>query len=184
MTSIAPEAIRTSPFEDSRARTCSSPAARPESDRRSRCGSPRTARTSRSTTCAQPEEAARPRSRCTPAWRRCSQEGVRDVLVGADVSDEDDVVRMVADAVERLGGIDVLVNNAGYPDLAPVARALERRLRQGARRQPARLVPLRARGDQALPRRGQAGLDRQHLERPPADPEAGLPRLLGLARAG
>ena len=41
------------------------------------------------------------------------QEGVRDVLVGADVSDEDGVARMVADAVEQLGGIDVLVNNAG-----------------------------------------------------------------------
>jgi glucose 1-dehydrogenase len=41
------------------------------------------------------------------------QEGVRDVLVGADVSNEDDVARMVSDAVEQLGGIDVLVNNAG-----------------------------------------------------------------------
>jgi glucose 1-dehydrogenase len=41
------------------------------------------------------------------------QEGVRDVLVGADVSNEDEVVSMVADAIEQLGGIDVLVNNAG-----------------------------------------------------------------------
>ena len=41
------------------------------------------------------------------------QEGVRDVLVGADVSDEDGVASMVADAGEQLGGIDVLVNNAG-----------------------------------------------------------------------
>jgi glucose 1-dehydrogenase len=41
------------------------------------------------------------------------QEGVRDVLVGADVSNEDEVARMVAEAVEQLGGIDVLVNNAG-----------------------------------------------------------------------
>jgi glucose 1-dehydrogenase len=41
------------------------------------------------------------------------QEGVRDALVGADVSNEDDVARMVSDAVEQLGGIDVLVNNAG-----------------------------------------------------------------------
>ena len=35
------------------------------------------------------------------------------MLVRGDVSNEDDVVRMVAEAVERLGGIDILVNNAG-----------------------------------------------------------------------
>jgi glucose 1-dehydrogenase len=39
--------------------------------------------------------------------------GGMDVLVGGDVSREEDVVRMVADAVDALGGIDVLVNNAG-----------------------------------------------------------------------
>ena len=44
---------------------------------------------------------------------KVQQEGVRDVLVGGDVSREDDVVRMVGEAVEGLGGIDVLVNNAG-----------------------------------------------------------------------
>ena len=38
---------------------------------------------------------------------------MKDVLVQGDVSNEDDVVRMVADAVEGLGGIDILVNNAG-----------------------------------------------------------------------
>src|SRR5262249_59087028 len=41
------------------------------------------------------------------------QEGVKDVLVGADVSIENEVVRMGAETVERLGGIDVLGNNAG-----------------------------------------------------------------------
>src|SRR5919206_4158187 len=44
---------------------------------------------------------------------KVQQHGVRDVLVQADVSSEDDVVRMVGEAAERLGGLDVLVNNAG-----------------------------------------------------------------------
>ena len=44
---------------------------------------------------------------------RVRQEGVRDVLVQGDVSNEDDVVRMVAEAADGLGGLDVLVNNAG-----------------------------------------------------------------------
>jgi glucose 1-dehydrogenase len=41
------------------------------------------------------------------------QEGVRDALVQGDVSREEDVVRMVGQAVTELGGIDVLINNAG-----------------------------------------------------------------------
>jgi glucose 1-dehydrogenase len=41
------------------------------------------------------------------------QHGVRDVLVQGDVSSERDVVRMVGEASERLGGLDVLINNAG-----------------------------------------------------------------------
>jgi glucose 1-dehydrogenase len=39
--------------------------------------------------------------------------GVRDVLVQGDVSKEPDVVSMFEDAVDKLGGIDVVVNNAG-----------------------------------------------------------------------
>jgi glucose 1-dehydrogenase len=39
--------------------------------------------------------------------------GVCDVLVGGDVSNEEDVVRMVGEAADALGGVDVLVNNAG-----------------------------------------------------------------------
>ena len=66
-----------------------------------------------------------------------------------------------------------------HPDLAPDRGALERRLRPRARREPARLLPVRTRGDPPLPRRGQERVDREHLERPPADPEARLPRLLG-----
>jgi glucose 1-dehydrogenase len=44
---------------------------------------------------------------------RVRQEGVRDVLVQGDVSNEDDVVRMVGEAAGELGGLDVLINNAG-----------------------------------------------------------------------
>jgi glucose 1-dehydrogenase len=44
---------------------------------------------------------------------RVRQEGVRDVLVQGDVSNEQDVVRMVGEAADELGGLDVLVNNAG-----------------------------------------------------------------------
>ena len=44
---------------------------------------------------------------------RVRQEGVRDVLVRGDVSREDQVVGMVGEAVSELGGIDVLINNAG-----------------------------------------------------------------------
>jgi glucose 1-dehydrogenase len=60
-----------------------------------------------------PEEAAETEEQVRACVTRVRQEGVRDVLVGADVSSEDEVARMVADAVDQLGGIDVLVNNAG-----------------------------------------------------------------------
>jgi len=60
-----------------------------------------------------PDEAAETESQVHACTARVRQHGVRDVLVGADVSDEDQVVAMVAQAIEQLGGIDVLVNNAG-----------------------------------------------------------------------
>jgi glucose 1-dehydrogenase len=41
------------------------------------------------------------------------QSGVRDVLVQGDVSQEDEVVAMFESTVDGLGGLDVLVNNAG-----------------------------------------------------------------------
>ena len=51
--------------------------------------------------------------------RRVKQEGVRDVLVRADVSDEEHVRAMVDDTVRQLGSVDVLVNNAGIQISAP-----------------------------------------------------------------
>ena len=59
------------------------------------------------------EEAAETEEQVHACVAKVKQEGVRDVLVGADVSNEDEVVRMVAETIRELGGIDVLVNNAG-----------------------------------------------------------------------
>src|SRR3954463_6808330 len=61
----------------------------------------------------QPEEAAETEEQVQACVGKVQREGVKDVLVQGDVSNEDDVVRMVAGAVEGLGGIDILVNNAG-----------------------------------------------------------------------
>jgi glucose 1-dehydrogenase len=60
-----------------------------------------------------PGEAGDTHEQVRACVNRVAQEGVRDVLVGADVSREEDVVRMVAQAVEELGGLEILVNNAG-----------------------------------------------------------------------
>jgi len=60
-----------------------------------------------------PEEGKETEEQVQACVANVQQEGVRDVLVGADVSKEDEVVRMVGEAIEGLGGLDVLVNNAG-----------------------------------------------------------------------
>jgi glucose 1-dehydrogenase len=60
-----------------------------------------------------PEEAHDTEEQVQACVHQVRQEGVQDVLVGGDVSNEDDVVRMVGEAIEGLGGIDILVNNAG-----------------------------------------------------------------------
>jgi glucose 1-dehydrogenase len=60
-----------------------------------------------------PDEAVETEEQVQACAAKVRQEGVRDVLVQGDVSREDDVVAMLADTVERLGGIDVLINNAG-----------------------------------------------------------------------
>ncbi len=61
----------------------------------------------------QPDDAKETADQVHACVAKVQQEGVRDVLVGADVSKEDEAVRMVGEAIEGLGGVDVLVNNAG-----------------------------------------------------------------------
>jgi len=60
-----------------------------------------------------PQEAAGTEEQVHDCVRRVRQHGVRDVLVRGDVSSEEDAVRMVVAAADQLGGLDVLVNNAG-----------------------------------------------------------------------
>jgi glucose 1-dehydrogenase len=61
----------------------------------------------------RPEEAQGTEDQVRACITKVQQEGVQDVLVQGDVSKEEEVVKMVGEAVEGLGGIDVLVNNAG-----------------------------------------------------------------------
>ena len=61
----------------------------------------------------KPDEAEDTEEKVQACVASVRQKGVRDVLVRGDVSKEPDVVSMFEDAAERLGGIDVLVNNAG-----------------------------------------------------------------------
>ncbi|MFL5914944.1 MAG: glucose 1-dehydrogenase [Gaiellaceae bacterium] len=60
-----------------------------------------------------PEEAAETEERVHACLARVRRAGVRDVLVRGDVSDEEDVIAMLENAGDGLGGLDVLVNNAG-----------------------------------------------------------------------
>jgi len=61
----------------------------------------------------QPEEAEDTEEKVHACVASVRQMGVRDVLVRGDVSKEEDVVRMFEDTVDQLGGLDILINNAG-----------------------------------------------------------------------
>ena len=61
----------------------------------------------------QADEATETERQVHACVSRVQQEGVRDVLVQGDVSREEDAVRMVGQAASELGGLDVLINNAG-----------------------------------------------------------------------
>jgi glucose 1-dehydrogenase len=60
-----------------------------------------------------PDEAKDTEEKVHTCLANVRQTGVRDVLVQGDVSKEEDVVAMFEDAVEKLGSLEVLVNNAG-----------------------------------------------------------------------
>src|SRR3954453_23665276 len=60
-----------------------------------------------------PEEAKDTEEQVDACVAAVRQEGVRDLLVGGDVSREEDAERLVAETIQGLGSLDVLVNNAG-----------------------------------------------------------------------
>ena len=126
-----------------------------------------------------PDEATETADKVHACLKQVQQQGVRDVLVQGDVSKEEDVVRMFEDAVDRLGGIDVLINNAGIQISKPSHELSAADFDK--------VLGVNLRGSflcarEAIKRfldAGTPGLDHQHLQRPPADPEAELRRLLG-----
>jgi glucose 1-dehydrogenase len=62
---------------------------------------------------SQADEAAETEQQVRACVNKVQQHGVRDALVQGDVSKEDEVVAMVQHAADELGGLDVLINNAG-----------------------------------------------------------------------
>ena len=59
------------------------------------------------------EEAKQTEEMVQVCIRKVQECGVQDLLVQGDVSQEEDIVRMVETVIEGLGGLDILVNNAG-----------------------------------------------------------------------
>ena len=62
------------------------------------------------------------RTRRPEALETLRDKGVRAEFIEADVSREADVVRAVSQTVERLGGLDLLVNNAAMSEHEPITR--------------------------------------------------------------
>jgi glucose 1-dehydrogenase len=69
-----------------------------------------------------PGEAAGTEAQVHACVGKVREQGVRDVLVQGDVSREEEVVRMVGETAERLGGLDIVVNNAGIQLSRPSER--------------------------------------------------------------
>jgi glucose 1-dehydrogenase len=60
------------------------------------------------------EEARKTEEMVHACMRQVQQCGVRDLLVQGDVSKEEDVVRMFETVLQEFGGLDILINNAGF----------------------------------------------------------------------
>lgn len=60
-----------------------------------------------------PEDAKDTQEKVRTCLENVRSAGVRDALVRGDVTEEDDVIAMVDSTVDQLGGLDVLINNAG-----------------------------------------------------------------------
>ena len=61
----------------------------------------------------RPEDAAETVKQVEACRNKVKEFGVTDVLVQGDVTKEEEVVSMFAEAISKLGGIDILINNAG-----------------------------------------------------------------------
>jgi glucose 1-dehydrogenase len=62
---------------------------------------------------SRPEDAAETEQQVEACVAKVQAAGVKDVIVRGDVSKEADVVSMFQETVDKLGGLDVLINNAG-----------------------------------------------------------------------
>ena len=102
----------------------------------------RSRRARRPSSSATPTSAGSPRPR--RRWPRSSAPTGSRQLV-CDVTDEAQVQALL-DAADELGGVDVMVNNAGLGGTAERARDDRRAVGQGPRHHPDRHLPLRPRG--------------------------------------
>jgi 3-oxoacyl-[acyl-carrier protein] reductase len=62
---------------------------------------------------------SRSSARAEPVALAIESAGGRAIAVAADVCDASQVAALVAEAIERLGGLDILINNAGAGFIAP-----------------------------------------------------------------
>jgi glucose 1-dehydrogenase len=62
---------------------------------------------------SRPEDAAETEQQVEACVAKVQRMGVKDVIVRGDVSKEEDVVSLFEETVDKLGGLDVLINNAG-----------------------------------------------------------------------
>ena len=80
--------------------------------------------------------------------------GQRAMIAQADVADEAQVQAMFAAAVREFGTIDILASNAGMERNAPFHEMTVAQWDCGDERQPARRIPVCARGRARIPARG------------------------------